>query len=162
MPGKQKKNPNPLREIKDMIHRLSGKYGTRAEEEQYAREIESDPFYQSLQRIEAGELQAVQRADALDKELKKLKPSQKVDVLEKELKKKKKKDAPKSKTGFFKEMQKEALDEGMEEFSKKKRQRKPSNTPSVREMYEQLGEILLQEYRPDEIIDKFGFDPNDL
>tara|TARA_R100000742_G_C4273204_1_gene92701 strand:+ start:1317 stop:1784 length:468 start_codon:yes stop_codon:yes gene_type:complete len=108
MPGKQKKNPNPLREIKDMIHRLSGKYGTRAEEEQYAREIESDPFYQSLQRIEEGELQAVQRADALDKERKKIE---------------KKKGKLKPKTGFFKEMQKEALDEGVEEFNKTKKEK---------------------------------------
>ena len=160
MPGEQKKNPNPLREIRDMIDRLSGKYGTRAEEEKYAKEIESDPFFQAIQRLEAGERQATSKQPPSKQP--KIKPSQKVDVLEKELKKKKKKDAPKSKTGFFKEMQKEGVDEGEEEFSKKKRQRKPSNTPSVREMYEQLGEILLQEYRPDEIIDKFGFDPNNL
>ena len=40
--------------------------------------------------------------------------------------------------------------------SNKSSMRKPSNTPSVREMREQLSEILLQEYRPDEISDKFG------
>ena len=43
---------------------------------------------------------------------------------------------------------------------RKRRKSKPlPSLPSSREMNEQLGRILLEGYRPDEIRDKFGFDP---
>lgn len=112
MPGKQKKNPNPLREIRGMIDRLSGKYGTRAKEEKYAKEIESDPFFQAIQRLEAGERQAASKQPPSKQppsKQSKIKPSKKIDILDK-IRKKKKKNLDKPSN--------EALKEGLGEFFK--------------------------------------------
>jgi len=107
MPGEQKKNPNPLRGIRDMIDRLSGKYGTRAEEEKYAKEIESDPFFQAIQRLEAGERQATSKQPPSKQP--KIKPSKKIDILDKIRKKRKK---------LSKKGQKEGIQEAADSFFK--------------------------------------------
>ena len=92
MPGKQKKKgSNPLRPIKELIDRLSGKYGTRAEEEAFGKDIESDPFFKRIVDLERGELQATTRKATKEKPApKKVPASKKADALDKIRKKRKK------------------------------------------------------------------------
>jgi|TARA_R100000084_G_C4653397_1_gene151299 hypothetical protein len=92
MPGKQKKKgSNPLRPVKELIDRLSGKYGTRAEEEAFGKGIESDPFFKRIVDLERGELQATTRKAAKKKPVsKKVPASKKASALDKIRKKRKK------------------------------------------------------------------------
>ena len=92
MPGKQKKKgSNQLRPIKELIDRLSGKYGTRAEEEAFGKDIESDPFFKRIVDLERGELQATTRKAAKKKATpEKMPTASKADALDKIRKKRKK------------------------------------------------------------------------
>ena len=111
MPGKQKKKgSNPLRPIKELIDRLSGKYGTRAEEEAFGKDIESDPFFKRIVDLERGELQATTRKAAKKKATpKKLPASKKAEALDKIRKRRKK---------LSKKGQKEGIQEAADSFFK--------------------------------------------
>tara|TARA_Y100001937_G_scaffold104715_1_gene144921 strand:+ start:5447 stop:5791 length:345 start_codon:yes stop_codon:yes gene_type:complete len=111
MPGKQKKKgSNLLRPLNELIDRLSGKYGTRAEEEAFGKDIESDPFFKRVFDLERGELQATTRKAAKKKTAtKKLPTSKKAKALD---------DIRKRRKELIKKGQREAIKEATDSFFK--------------------------------------------
>lgn len=141
MPGqKNKASGNPMRPIQELIRKLNNKRNDKLDD---SYDVMSDKFVRQLDRMSRDEVKAVnpkvKKKIDKDSAVKSL-----IDRVDKAAGNRRKKKPSSSKPSYKPSM------------------RKPSNTPSVREMREQLSEILLQEYRPDEIIDKFGFDPYDF